>query len=320
MMLFTLCLNGKAQEGGRELLAQWHAQPESWLWIDLQDESAAIEKELLCDELGLDEHAVAEAQRPRHPPGFDAFPDHLYLLLKPLTSETDDLEFATQQMAVFAADRLLVTRHNQDSRFLALQHERLRESGCEGESPIGLTAAVTRRVAERYGKILLDLEHRLDEVEDLLFETKTDGLMEELVGYNTALRKMRRILAYHTNAYQLLRDHFDAEKYPHWHEEFEDIHSVMERFHSLADLYQNVINDLIEGYISLNAHQLNQIMKVLTIVTVVFVPLTLLVGIYGMNFEYIPELKSHNGYFVLLSIMVAIAAGLLLLFKRVRWL
>ena len=75
----------------------------------------------------------------------------------------------------------------------------------------------------------------------------------------------------------------------------------MERFHSLADLYQNVINDLIEGYISLNAHHLNQIMKVLTIVTVIFVPLTLLVGIDGMNFEYIPELKSEHGYFVLLG-------------------
>jgi len=95
---------------------------------------------------------------------------------------------------------------------------------------------------------------------------------------------------------------------------------VMERFHSLSDMYQNVINDLIDGYISLNGHQLNQIMKVLTIVTVVFVPLTLLVGIYGMNFEYIPELKSHNGYYILLTVMAGIVAGLLLLFKRVRWL
>ncbi|MGB5451897.1 MAG: magnesium transporter CorA family protein [Sedimenticolaceae bacterium] len=320
MMLFTICLNGKAHEGGRELLAQWQSQPESWLWIDLQDESAEVEQDLLCQELGLDDHALAEAQRPRHPPGFDAFPDHIYLLLKPLTSETNDLEFATQQMAVFTADRLLVTRHNQDSRFLSLQHQRLREQGCDGDSPLGLTAAITRRVADRYGKILLDLEHRLDVVEDLLFETKTDGLMEELLGYNTALRKMRRILAYHTNAFQLLRDHFKPDKQPHWHEEFEDIHSVMERFHSLSDMYQNVINDLIDGYISLNGHQLNQIMKVLTIVTVVFVPLTLLVGIYGMNFEYIPELKSHNGYYILLTVMAGIVAGLLLLFKRVRWL
>ena len=320
MMHFTLCINGETREGGRELMAEWRSQQAAWLWIDLQEESVTAETALLCDELKLDTHAVAEAQRPRHPPGFDAFPDHIYLLLKPLTTETEDLEFATQQMALFASDRLLVTRHSQDSHFLDLQHDRLREHGCDGDSPLGFVAAIARRVAQRYGKILLDLEERLDEIEDLLFDSKTDGLMEELVGYNTALRKMRRILGYHTHAYQALRDHFDPQKAEYWHDEFEDIHSVMERFHSMSDMYQNVINDLIEGYISLNAHQLNQIMKVLTIVTVVFVPLTLLVGIYGMNFEYIPELKSQNGYFILLGTMISIAVGLLLLFKRVRWL
>lgn len=319
-MLFSLCQGGEVREGGRELLAEWRSRQDSWLWIDLQDESPDAEKALLCAELALDEHAVAEAQRPRHPPGFEAHPDYVYLLMKPLTSETEDLEFTTLQMAVFAGPRLLVTRHSRYSRFAAVLHERLREQGCEGESPFGLLAAMARRVTERYGKILLDLEHRLDEVEDLLFESGGDRLMEELVGYNTALRKVRRILAYHTNAFQSLRDHFHTEESAGWHEEFEDIHSLMERFHSLADLYQNVISDLIDGYISLNGHHLNQIMKVLTIVTVIFVPLTLLVGIYGMNFEYIPELKSEHGYFVLLSVMLAIAVGLLALFKRVRWL
>lgn len=320
MMQLTLCQDGKAQEGGRELLAQWRSQQDSWLWLDLQDEPSDAEAQLLCNEFGLDEHAVAEAQRPRHPPGFEAFPDHLYLLLKPLTSETEDLEFATQQMAVFVGERLLVTRHSQDSRFLKLQHQRLREQGCADDSPLGMLARISRRVTDRYGRILLDLEHRLDEVEDLLFEDETDGLMEELVGYNTALRKVRRILAYHTNAFLGLRNYFNTEAMADWHDEFSDIHEVMERFHSLSDLYQNVISDLIDGYISLNGHHLNQIMKVLTIVTVIFVPLTLLVGIYGMNFEYIPELKSPNGYFILLGVMVGIAVVLMALFRRVRWL
>jgi magnesium transporter len=319
-MLFTLCQDGKNREGGQELLADWESNADSWLWVDLQGEPAGSETALLCGRLGLDEHAVAEAQRLRHPPGFEAFPDVVYLLLKPLTSETENLDFATQQMAVFAGPRLLVTRHGQESRFLGLLHERLRKNGGAGESPLDLMAAIARRVTDRYGHILLDLERRLDEIEDLLFESNAERLLEELLGYNTSLRKMRRILAYHTHAFQALAGHFDPEQERARHDEFEDIHAVMERFFSLSDLYQNVINDLIEGYISLNGHHLNQIMKVLTIVTVIFVPLTLLVGIYGMNFEYIPELKSEHGYFVLLAIMFAIASGLLLLFRRMRWL
>ena len=320
MMLFTLCLEGKAVEGGQELLEQWRAQPDSWLWVDSQDEPSEQERQLLCDELGLEEHAVIEAQRRRHPPGFEALPNAVYLLAKPLTSDSEDLDFSTLQLATFAGPRLLVTRHSQHSRFLTLLHERFRTEGCEGESPISLMAAIARRVTRRYGRILLDLEQRLDEIEDVLFESRTEQLIEELVGYNTSLRKVRRILAYHTNAFRALRDHFTAADSAQWHEEFDDIYSLMERFHSLAELYQNVISDLIDGYISLNAHHLNQIMKVLTIVTVIFVPLTLLVGVYGMNFENIPELKSRYGYFILLTVMFMISSGLLYLFRRVRWL
>lgn len=320
MMIFTLCMDGSTQQGGHELLELWNAQPASWLWIDLQDEDPEVEREFLCDELHLDEYAVTEAQRRRHPPGFEAKPDYFYLLSKPLTSDSEDLDFSTLQLAIFAGPRLLVTRHSQHSRFLSLLRDRLQTEGCEGESPVSLTATITRRVTQRYGRILLDLEHRLDEIEDLLFESRTDKLLKELIGYNTALRKMRRILAYHSNAFQLLRDHFKCPESMHQHDTFDDIYSLMQRFYSLADLYQNVINDLIEGYISINAHHLNQTMKVLTIVTVMFVPLSLLVGIYGMNFEYMPELKFRYGYFILLTTMGIIATGLLLLFKRVRWL
>jgi len=320
MMLCTLCEGSKLQQGGRELIEQWRAHQDAWLWIDLQDEEPAAEKAFLCDELGLDDFAVTEAQRRRHPPGFTALPGYIYLLAKPLTSDSEDLDFSTLQLAMFAAPGLLVTRHSQHSRFIKILQQRLLSEGCGGESPLTLMAAITRRITDRYGTILLELEHRLDEIEDLLFESRSDTLMKELVAYNTALRKMRRILAYHSNAFELLYNHFDAVESTRAHDEFRDIYSQMQRFQSLSEMYQNVINDLIDGYISLNAHHLNQIMKVLTIVTVIFVPLTLLVGVYGMNFENIPELKAHYGYFVLLTIMVLVALALLYLFRRVRWL
>jgi len=178
---------------------------------------------------------------------------------------------------------------------------------------------MSERVAQRYGKILLDLEQRLDIIEDELFDSPTDTLMKELIGYNTGLRKMHRILAYYVNVFNSLRQHL-AKTSHQQHDQFSNIYSLIERFSSLSSVYQDVITDLIDAYISLNGHRLNQIMKVLTIVTVVFVPLTLLVGIYGMNFENMPELKSEHGYYILLSVMSGIAGMMLYLFKRVRWL
>ena len=182
-----------------------------------------------------------------------------------------------------------------------------------------IVAAMCRRVAQRYGKVLLDLERRLDVIEDELFDSASDALMRELVSYNTSLRKMHRILTYHVDILAELRKQLEKTSHSLYYD-FDDIYAIIERFSSMSSMYQAVITDLVEAYISLNGHRLNQIMKVLTIVTVIFVPLTLLVGIYGMNFENMPELKAAHGYYILLSVMSGIAVLLLYIFRRMRWL
>lgn len=319
MMQCMLCKPGDTVLGGEELIEQWRNDKRGWLWIDLYRESPQQEMQLLVDRFELDAGAVEEAQRDRHPPSMEVFRDYIYLLLKPLDAESDTLDFGTLQLAMFAGERFLITRHSKPSPFLRKLWEKIHIDCGEQDTPLSIVSAMGHRVAERYGKVLLDLEQRLDEIEDELFQSSGDRLMKELVGYNTGLRKMNRILNYYVDVYQQLREkmHRDHNEYA---DEFDDIYAVTERFTSLSSLYQNVITDLIDAYISLNGHHLNQIMKVLTVVTVIFVPLTLLVGIYGMNFEYMPELKSHNGYYILLSVMCGIAALLLYLFRRVRWL
>ena len=318
MMRFMLCHNNTTQVGERELLQAWRNNIDSWIWVDLYDEPEDAERAFLTSELKLDESSINEAQRNRHPPSIEVFKDYIYLLLKPLDAKSDSLDFNTYQLATFTAERFLVTRRSKESPYLETRWQALEQEGSAGQSPITLLTAMCHRVAQRYGKILLDLEQRLDVIEDELFDSPTDGLMKELIGYNTGLRKMHRILNYYVDIFGTLRQHLHKMNNSQ-QDAFDDIYSLIERFSSLCALYQNVITDLIDAYISINGHRLNQIMKVLTIVTVIFVPLTLLVGIYGMNFEYMPELKSQYGYYVLLSIMSSLVIGLLYLFRRVRW-
>jgi magnesium transporter len=93
-----------------------------------------------------------------------------------------------------------------------------------------------------------------------------------------------------------------------------------ERVNSLTTLYYELASDLIDSYISIASHRLNQVMKILTIITAVFIPLGFLAGIYGMNFENMPELHSRNGYFILLGVMASIVLLLLFVFRKIRWL
>ena len=99
-----------------------------------------------------------------------------------------------------------------------------------------------------------------------------------------------------------------------------DVFEQQERASSLASLYYELASDLADGYISITSHRLNQIMKILTVVMAIFVPLSFLAGIYGMNFENMPELQSESGYYILLGLMSSIVAILLLLFRKKKWL
>ena len=88
----------------------------------------------------------------------------------------------------------------------------------------------------------------------------------------------------------------------------------------MSQLFQELTVDLVNGYLSLSSHRLNKVMKVLTVFTVIFLPLTLVVGIYGMNFDHMPELHWHYGYPLVIGAMAGIVLLALALFKRLRWL
>ncbi len=99
-----------------------------------------------------------------------------------------------------------------------------------------------------------------------------------------------------------------------------DVQEHLDRMLSLARLYYELTDDLMNGYLSLSAHRLNRIMQTLTIVTVIFVPITFMAGIYGMNFERIPELGFRNGYFILLGTMLTVVVGILTVLLKRGWL
>jgi magnesium transporter len=98
-----------------------------------------------------------------------------------------------------------------------------------------------------------------------------------------------------------------------------DFYEQVERTQSLATLHYQIASDLTDGYLGMSSHRLNRVMQILTIITVIFVPLTFLAGIYGMNFENMPELSTRSGYFIVIAIMFVIAVTQLIYFRKKRW-
>lgn len=289
--------------------------------MDLDNEEQQRKTDLLQRAFGIHPLVIADAQRERHPPKLELFDEYFFLLTNGLKVSEDDVEFQTIQIAFFVSDRFMITRHTDQSNSLDSIW-----AGVEGDEvdvargSAHFAYCVLRKVTDRYSNLVELLESRLDPLEDEMFENPRDALLEDLMSYGRNLKRLRRIFNYQKNLFARLstKGHpFIGKEDRH---EFIDAFEHTERLASLTELYKELTDDLMNGYISITSHRLNGIMKVLTVVTVIFLPLALLVGIYGMNFEHIPELKFHNGYFILLSVMGAITARLLLLFRKMRWL
>jgi magnesium transporter len=314
-------VSGHLEEGEQELVADWKRDENKLLWLDLDDEPENVAKQLLCGDLGLHPLAVQDALRDRHPPKVEDFGTYTFLLLKGLSRVSETLDFTTLQLALFVGNRLLVTRRSADSRSVNQLWEEIRQNGTRMASgPAILALQVTRIMVEHYLRLILGLEPRLEELEEEILARPRDEILGELSGYKTDLKKLRRVFVYHQQLFARLSAHTFPGFGADIAHELNDVSEQQERAGSLTDLYYELASDLIDSYISIASHHLNQIMKVLTIITAIFVPLGFLAGIYGMNFEYMPELHTPSGYFILLGVMLSIAVILLLVFRKKRWL
>ncbi len=319
MIRAALIRAGQVSMGGQELIDTWRADRDGLLWVDLEAEESERETTLLR-EFGIHELAIQDAQRVRHPPKIESFSDHVFILLRGLDADTRGINFGVIQLAMFVGADYLITRHTRRSLSANRIWDDLSKPGSKPpSSPGDLALRLMNRLARRYVEILLDLEHRLDEIEDEVFVDPKDALLNELTQYKSRLRNLGRIARYHYHITSSLArgdiQHFDQGLV----HEANDLHEQVERTQSLADLHYQTACDLTDGYLALTSHKLNRVMQILTIITVVFVPLTFVAGIYGMNFEYMPELGSRRGYFVVLGVMLVIVIIQLLLFRRKRW-
>ncbi len=311
----------RSRFGGEELISDWSPTGRDWLWIDLDAEPRDVENRILMERFQLEPLAVTDVQRDRHPPKLEAFDDYLVLLLKGLSAESHDINFETIQIGFFLGENFLISRRDQTSPSIDRIWAEAEAGTLEfARGPAHALYRICRTIADRYSPIVLALEERLEELEAEMFRNPRDELLAELLNYVANLRKLRRVFAYQQ---ALMADlingdaRFVGQRGEH---EFRDVYEQMERLASLSQLYQELAVDLMNGHISLTSHRLNQIMKILTIVTVIFLPLGILAGIYGMNFENMPELGWRYGYFVTLGLMASVVVTLLVVFRRKGWL
>jgi magnesium transporter len=311
---------GEWLTGNEELITRWREEASGYIWIDLESERPADEKSIL-QSLNCHQLAIEDVQRYRHPPKTETFDSYTLILYRGLSEFKKDLTFKQMTIALFAGDRCIISCHQRPSRGISYFWEHAKPENLL-VSPGLLAAKIMRFSVGCYLDSILEFEPFLNEMEDSMQEKPSDEIMRELIAYKSRLRKLKRIFSYHerlvTNLLKDIPQRLIDEDGDIEHG-LQDLFERCERLNSLCTMYFEICGDLINGYLSISSHQLNNTMKVLTVITAIFVPLTFIVGVYGMNFENMPELHWHYGYYLVWGVMISFAFAASI-FAYKRWL
>ncbi|MFB1081296.1 magnesium/cobalt transporter CorA [Jeotgalibacillus sp. JSM ZJ347] len=289
-----------------------------WMWVDFSQPTDREGKELSrtfsFHPLAIEDCVEKGYQRPK----FDSYHQYIFLVLHHLSKDT----YEAEEIDVFVNDKLIVTWHYEQLKMIdELWDRQLSGEGLPGEHhPIGLLHSILDMTVDDYFPSVYGIEDVLNRIEEKTDENSSHDLMDRLFDVRHDMQKLRRSLVPTRDLlYRLLNGTNvaltrDQQLY------FSDVYDHVIKLTEMLESYREFSSDIRDNYISVSSDKMNNIMMTLTVITTIFMPLSFLAGLYGMNFVYIPELEFQYGYFVLLGVMVFIAIVMFIVFRQIGWL
>ncbi|HEX6189923.1 MAG TPA: magnesium/cobalt transporter CorA [Pyrinomonadaceae bacterium] len=292
------------------------------IWIDMEAPTEADEQ-LLLELFHFHPLTLEDCRETRNYPKVEEFPGYLYFIVHGVRADTSPDHFNTIELDAFLGPNYVITYHHEMFRSINNVKKLVTTTpiACQ-RGPAFLLHQILDQIVDFYSPVLDDFDERIAKLEDDIFTLRrpNQAILEEIMDLKRGVLRLRRISARQMEVIlRTSRGEFaliPAPMLPF----YRDIHDHIIRITDLAESYRDLISGSLDAYMSVVGNRMNEIMKVLTIFSAIMLPLTFIAGVYGMNFENMPELTTRFGYFVVLTIMVFVAIGMLLLFWARGWL
>lgn len=326
-MIQALLVEGESRKpmAWAEARREWEQAAGSVLWVDA---SALSEDEMnqLAAAFGLHPTVVRACLHPEHRPRLREYRNHLLLVLNGVGRGAADQRTTSElgrwralELNVVIGPRFLLTVHPEPVPAVASVWQRWVKAE-EGRPTIEyLLYSICETVLMGFYAVLDRIDLDIDEVEDRILEAATTGLVDHIFALKRHVLYLRRVLGPQRDALgALMRREFaalsgDARPY------FLDVYEHSLRLFDLLDTYRDLISSSLDAYLSTVSNQMNRIMQTLTIVSTIMLPLTVITGIFGMNFGRMPLVGSPWGFTAIMVGMLLISLAMLAYFRRKHW-
>jgi magnesium transporter len=294
--------------------------PQAFHWIDLEDPTVK-ESTLLEDPFHFHPLAIEDCLSDIHHPKVDDYDSYIFLIVHGIRFDAPTDQFFTRELDVFLGPNYLITHHKGHMRSIESARTQCSKD-IMAAMPKGvdfLLHAILDQLFEHYFPNLDSLEDKIQLVQVEVFENPTRETLDRIFTLKRDVAQLRRICTPQREIlHRLARGEFKAvsAKAAIY---FRDIYDNLYRIVDASYAYQDLMQGTLDAYLSAVNNRLNETMRRLTVIGALLMPLTLITGIYGMNFEHMPELRWRYGYFIVLGAMALFSVGLIRWFKSKEW-
>ncbi len=291
------------------------------VWVDLAAPTPE-EARLLSEPFKFHELAIEDAMQESHHPKIESYDGYLYVILHGIDFRASQHEFATHDADFFVGPNYLVTVTDGTSRTIPeTQALCERNPRLMAEGPMALMHRIVDTMVDHYRPEIDLLEERIDELEGKVFETDGSRATNQLIlDLKRDVASLRRIILPQRDVLGRLGRREFAQISPELAYRFRDVYDHVVRIADDALLFHDHLAAILEAHLSNVSNRLNEIMKILTIFSVIFMPMTVLTGLYGMNVPLLPFPGGERlQFWWILALMGGAAVAMLWLFRRWRW-
>jgi len=301
------------------------ANPEALLWIDFDGEPDETCEPILTGVFRFHPLAVDDALEETHTPKVDDWGSYIYLVLSAMAFSSDDkLALTTKELDIFLGKNYVVTHH--DEPIACIEKARslfLRDKRYTSHGPDHLLYKLIDDLVTEYMQVVDAIDDQIDRVEDEVLTKAAPDTLERIFTLKRIILSMRRILSPQREVLnKLARDDFEVID-PRDRVFFRDIYDHLVRLHDVNESMRDLVSGSLDTYLSVINNRMNDVMKTLTIITTLFMPISFLTGFFGMNFfEPVAGLTSWTSravFGVILLVFAAVPVGMYVWMKRRTW-
>lgn len=286
-----------------------------WYWVDFNCPTDA-EEQLLDTFFHFHPLAIEDCLMRLQRPKLDFYDDYHFFVIHKLNEET----LAAEELNIFVSDKFIVTFHKNKAPEIDKVQKLLESQPKNWErGTVFLTYQTIDKIVDGYFPLVYKIEDHLNTFEDELTYQSSANAMQIVFEFRSDLLHLRRtILPMRDLLYRVLSSYrFSLKKSERAY--FGDIHDHLVKLTEIIESNRELTADMRDSYMAMSSSRMNGIMMTLTIVSTIFIPLTFIAGVYGMNFDHMPELHGKYSYFIVLGIMMLIGISMLAFFKYKGW-